>query len=75
MTTFLMVFPDNRDGPATIQVKLDELIRVSSAHDTFVGIEHLTDDELEDIQRSMCRKETSLPRSRSTAKRPDQSET
>jgi len=42
----------NRDS-AAIQVKLDELIRVSTAQNSFVGIEHLTDDELEDI-RSKC---------------------
>jgi low affinity Fe/Cu permease len=56
IVTFLMVFliqnSQNRDG-AAIQVKLDELIRVSSAHNSFVGIEHLTDDELEDI-RTKC---------------------
>ena len=56
IVTFLMVFliqnSQNRDS-AAIQVKLDELIRVSSAHNSFVGIEHLTDDELEDI-RSKC---------------------
>ena len=38
----------NRDS-AAIQVKLDELIRVSEARNSLVGIEHLTDDELEDI--------------------------
>ena len=56
IVTFLMVFviqnSQNRDG-AAIQVKLDELIRVSTAHNSFVGIEHLTDDELEDI-RTKC---------------------
>jgi low affinity Fe/Cu permease len=56
IVTFLMVFliqnSQNRDG-AAIQVKLDELIRVSAAHNSFVGIEHLTDDELEDI-RTRC---------------------
>jgi low affinity Fe/Cu permease len=56
IVTFLMVFliqnSQNRDS-AAIQVKLDELIRVSAAHNSFVGIEHLTDDELEDI-RTKC---------------------
>jgi low affinity Fe/Cu permease len=54
--TFLMVFliqnSQNRDS-AAIQVKLDELIRSSAARDTFVGIEHLTADELEEL-RSLC---------------------
>ena len=56
IVTFLMVFliqnSQNRDG-AAIQVKLDELIRVSAAQNSFVGIEHLTDEELEDI-RGKC---------------------
>jgi len=54
--TFLMVFliqnSQNRDS-AAIQVKLDELIRVSTAQNSFVGIEHLTDEELEEI-RTTC---------------------
>jgi low affinity Fe/Cu permease len=56
IVTFLMVFliqnSQNRDS-AAIQVKLDELIRVSAAHNSFVGIEHLSDDELEEI-RTRC---------------------
>ena len=39
--------------PGRRGLKLDELIRVSAAHNSFVGIEHLTDDELEDI-RTRC---------------------
>jgi low affinity Fe/Cu permease len=54
--TFLMVFliqnTQNRDG-AAIQAKLDELIRVSRAHNHFIGIEHLTESEVEEI-RSKC---------------------
>jgi low affinity Fe/Cu permease len=48
--TFLMVFliqnTQNRDSVA-IQAKLDELIRVSKARNAFVGIEHLTEEEVE----------------------------
>jgi low affinity Fe/Cu permease len=51
--TFLMVFliqnSQNRDS-AAIQVKLDELIRVSAAKNFFIGIEHLTDDEIERLR-------------------------
>ncbi|CAN7510149.1 low affinity iron permease family protein [Mesorhizobium sp. LjNodule214] len=54
--TFLMVFliqnTQNRDG-AAIQAKLDELIRVGRAHNTFIGIEHLTESEVEEI-RAKC---------------------
>ncbi len=54
--TFLMVFviqnTQNRDG-AAIQVKLDELIRVSAARNTLIGIETLTQDEIEEI-RATC---------------------
>jgi low affinity Fe/Cu permease len=56
IVTFLMVFliqnSQNRDS-AAIQVKLDEVIRVSTAQNSFVGIEHLTDEELEEI-RTKC---------------------
>ena len=56
IVTFLMVFliqnSQNRDS-AAIQVKLDELIRVSAAQNSFVGIEHLTDEELDEI-RAKC---------------------
>ena len=54
--TFLMVFliqnSQNRDAVA-VQVKLNELIRVSRAHNSFVGLEHLTDEEIQEI-RSRC---------------------
>src|SRR5438094_10292123 len=54
IVTFLMVFliqnSQNRDS-AAIQVKLDELIRVGRARNSLVGIERLTEEELEDIRR------------------------
>jgi low affinity Fe/Cu permease len=56
IVTFLMVFliqnSHNRDG-AAIQAKLDELIRTSTAQNTFVGIERLTDEEIDTI-REKC---------------------
>jgi hypothetical protein len=35
---------------AAIQIKLNELIRVSKAHNSFVGVEHFTDEEIEEIR-------------------------
>ena len=54
IVTFLMVFliqnAQNRDG-AAIQAKLDELIRaVSHARNEFIGIEHLTEAELDELR-------------------------
>jgi low affinity Fe/Cu permease len=53
--TFLMVFviqnTQNRDS-AAVQAKLDELIRVSAAQNTLIGIEHLTEDEISDIREN-----------------------
>jgi low affinity Fe/Cu permease len=52
--TFLMVFliqnTQNRDG-AAVQTKLDELIRVGKAENRFIGIEHLTEREVEEFRR------------------------
>src|SRR3712207_1676711 len=54
IVTFLMVFliqnTQNRDG-AAIQAKLDELIRTSAAQNLYIGIEHLTQEELDEIRR------------------------
>ena len=53
--TFLMVFliqnSQNRDN-AAIQVKLDEMIRVSEAKNIFVGIEHLTEEEIDELRKT-----------------------
>lgn len=57
IVTFLMVFliqnAQNRDA-AAMQVKLDEIIRaIDGARNEFIGIEHLTDTELERIRQVM----------------------
>lgn len=56
IVTFLMVFliqnTQNRDG-AAIQAKLDELIRSGRAKNDFIGIEHLTEAEVEEF-RARC---------------------
>ena len=59
IVTFLMVFliqnAQNRDGSA-IQAKLDELIRaVGHARNEFIGIEHLTEKELNAIREELER--------------------
>jgi low affinity Fe/Cu permease len=52
IVTFLMVFliqnTQNRDN-AAIQAKLDEIIRTSDSDNKFIGIEHMSDEELEAI--------------------------
>ena len=49
LMVFLIQNSQNRDG-AAIQVKLDELIRVSAAQNFFVGIEHLSDEEIDRLR-------------------------
>lgn len=70
IVTFLMVFliqnAQNRDGSA-IQAKLDELIRaIAEARNDFIGIEHLTEAELERIKAVLekeCGPDDTHPRS------------
>jgi low affinity Fe/Cu permease len=57
IVTFLIVFliqnSQNRDA-AAIQAKLDELIRATKiARNEFIGIEHLTDHQLEMIREAL----------------------
>jgi low affinity Fe/Cu permease len=57
IVTFLMVFlvqnSQNRDS-AAIQAKLDEIIRsVEQARNEFIGIEHMTDAEIERIRADL----------------------
>jgi len=59
IVTFLMVFliqnSQNRDA-AAMQAKLDELLRaVAKARADFVGIEHMTDAEIEKIRDTLER--------------------
>ena len=53
IVTFLMVFliqnAQNRESTA-LQLKLDELIRVTDARNKFVGIEQLSEPELETVR-------------------------
>ena len=63
IVTFLMVFliqnSQNRDA-AAIQAKLDEIIRaMNQARNEFIGIEHLSDHEIEAI-RSKLEREVQL---------------
>jgi low affinity Fe/Cu permease len=70
IVTFLMVFliqnSQNRDN-AAIQVKLDELIRISRANNIFVGIEHLTDEEIDEL-RTKCEKRAKIKPKKNTRK-------
>jgi low affinity Fe/Cu permease len=59
IVTFLMVFliqnSQNRDA-AAMQAKLDELLRaIGKARSAFIGIEHLTDAEIEQIRDALER--------------------
>jgi len=59
IVTFLMVFliqnSQNRDA-AAMQAKLDELLRaVDKAREKFIGIEHLTDQQIELVRSALER--------------------
>jgi low affinity Fe/Cu permease len=59
IVTFLMVFliqnSQNRDA-AAMQAKLDEMLRaIEAAREQFIGIEHLTDKQIEEIRCALER--------------------
>lgn len=64
IVTFLMVFliqnTQNRDG-AAIQAKLDQLILAGSAANRYIGIEELTDEEIDEL-RARCRERAKADR-------------
>lgn len=55
--TFMMVFliqsSQNRDT-AALQIKLDELIRTSKAHNALLNLEELDEDDLDRIRKHYC---------------------
>ena len=72
IVTFLMVFliqnTQNRDS-AAMQAKLDELLRaVTKARDQFIGVEHLTEREIEMIRRALEREAKDPDKKGSTTK-------
>jgi low affinity Fe/Cu permease len=71
IVTFLMVFliqnSQNRDA-AAMQAKLDELLRsIEAARGQFIGIEHLTDKQIEDIRAALEREVGKEPGKQGTA--------
>jgi low affinity Fe/Cu permease len=72
IVTFLMVFliqnSQNRDG-AAMQAKLDELLRaVDKAREQFIGIEHMTDEQIELVRSALERHAQNLREKQSKKK-------
>jgi low affinity Fe/Cu permease len=72
IVTFLMVFliqnSQNRDA-AAMQAKLDELLRaVDKAREQFIGIEHLTDEQIELVRGALERHAQALKEKQSKKK-------
>ncbi len=75
IVTFLMVFliqsTQNRDTKA-LHLKLDELIRaVQTARNTFIDLEHFTEDELEHLQKEFQQVYARAGRSRRVSSPPE----
>ena len=71
IVTFLMVFliqnSQNRDA-AAMQAKLDEMLRaLDKAREQFIGIEHLTDRQIENIRAALEREVGQTPGKAGTA--------
>ncbi|MEA3004009.1 MAG: hypothetical protein QOH81_2797 [Sphingomonadales bacterium] len=71
IVTFLMVFliqnSQNRDS-AAVQAKLDEMLRaIDKAREEFIGIEHLTDRQIEEIRAALEREAGTAPGKAGTA--------
>ncbi|TFI59055.1 low affinity iron permease family protein [Sphingomonas parva] len=71
IVTFLMVFliqnSQNRDA-AAMQAKLDEMLRaLDKAREQFIGIEHLTDQQIENIRAALEREVGQVPGKAGTA--------
>lgn len=71
IVTFLMVFliqnSQNRDA-AAMQAKMDEVLRaLDKAREQFIGIEHLTDSQIEDIRAALEREVGKEPGKQGTA--------
>ena len=71
IATFLMVFliqnGQNRDA-AAMQAKLDEMLRaLDKAREQFIGIEHLTDQQIENIRAALEREVGKEPGKQGTA--------
>ena len=71
IVTFLMVFliqnSQNRDA-AAMQAKLDELLRaVDKARERFIGIEHLTDQQIELLRAALEKYASDVPGKQKTA--------
>jgi low affinity Fe/Cu permease len=65
IVTFLMVFliqnAQNRDSTA-LQLKLDELIRTTASRKDLVGIEDMSEQELQSMREQVTEKQDRAPR-------------
>jgi low affinity Fe/Cu permease len=64
---FLIQNSQNRDA-AAMQAKLDEMLRaLDKAREQFIGIEHLTDQQIENIRAALEREVGKVPGKAGTA--------